>query len=53
MLIMVFRYSLPFIKKGWKCISVEPNPYVFKDLKKNLELYKNNVKFVQKAVSNI
>ena len=44
--------SLPFIKKGWKCISVEPNPYVFKDLKKNLELYKNNVKFVQKAVSN-
>ena len=44
--------SYPFIKKGWKCISVEPNPYIFKDLKKNLKDYHKNVKFVQKAVSD-
>jgi len=44
--------SLPFIKKGWKCISIEPNPHVFKDLKQNLKKYKKNIKFVRKAVSN-
>jgi len=42
--------SYAFIKKGWKAISIEPNPHVFKDLKKNLKGYK--VKFVKKAVSD-
>lgn len=44
--------SYPFIKKGWRCISVEPNPYIFKDLKKNLKDYKDKVTFVQRAVSD-
>ena len=44
--------SYKFIKNGWRAISIEPNPHIFKDLKKNLDEYKDNVKFVKIAVSD-
>ena len=42
--------SINFIKKGWKAISIEANPFVFKKLKKNLQKY-SNVKPINIACS--
>ena len=45
--------SFPFIKKGWNCVSIEPNPYVYEDLEENLKKYEEHVILVKKAVSNV